>query len=131
MLKDRKKAKKETSYLRNYHDQEIITKVQECYHACHSRTVFTQKIKEILNSRQVLEDGDTGEKIDAKIEKRDHLIDQVVNTNKLRKIEDTIKKTIMIKLNRETVNLTSEVNELRKEKKTLATKTNELIAYIK
>lgn len=33
-----------------------------------------------------------------------------MNTNKLRKIDDTIKKTIIIKLNRETVNLTGEIN---------------------
>jgi hypothetical protein len=50
------------------------------------------------------------------------LIKQVVNTNKLRKIDDNIRRTIMIKLNRETVSLTCEVNELRKEKKKLATK---------
>ena len=36
----------------------------------------------------------------------------------------------MIKLNRETVSLTCEVNELRKEKKKLATKAKELKFYI-
>ena len=44
------------------------------------------------------------------------LIKQVVNTNNLRKIDDHIRRTIMVKLNRETVSLTWEVNELRKEK---------------
>lgn len=47
------------------------------------------------------------QKIDVFVGKRDHLIDQVVNTNKLRKIDDKIKKTLMYKLNRETVSLTS------------------------
>ena len=37
----------------------------------------------------------------------------------------------MIKLNRETVNLTSEVNELRKEKKNLLSKIKELQLFIK
>ncbi len=50
------------------------------------------------------------------------MIKQVVNTNNLRKIDDSIRRTIMVKLNRETVSLTCEVNELRKEKKTLAIK---------
>lgn len=38
--------------------------------------------------------------------KRDYLIKQVVNTNNLRKIDDSIRRTIMVKLNRETVSLT-------------------------
>jgi regulator of replication initiation timing len=59
------------------------------------------------------------------------LIEKVINTNKLRKIDDTIKKTIMIKLNGETVKLTSEVNELRKEKKNLISKTKQLQLNIK
>lgn len=63
--------------------------------------------------------------------KRDHLIKQVVNTNNLRKIDDTIRRTIMIKLNRETVSLTCEVNELRKEKKTLSIKLKEIQTCIK
>ena len=117
--------------MRRYNDQEIISRVQECFHACHSKPVFAQKVKEILNSRQVSSEEGQGENVDGKVGKRDHLIDQVVNTNKLRKIEDTIKKTIMIKLNRETVNLTSEVNELRKEKKNLSTKINDLLASIR
>ena len=60
------------------------------------------------------------------VDKRDYLIKQVVNTNNLRKIDDSIRRTIMVKLNRETVSLTWEVNELRKEKKTLAIKVKEL-----
>lgn len=63
--------------------------------------------------------------------KRDHLIKQVVNTNNLRKIDDSIRRTIMIKLNRETVSLTCEVNELRKEKKTLSIKLKEIQTCIK
>lgn len=54
----------------------------------------------------------------------------MVNTNKLRKIDDSIRRTIMIKLNRETVSLTCEVNELRKEKKKLNTKITELKRFI-
>lgn len=65
------------------------------------------------------------------VEKRDHLIKQVVNTNNLRKIDDSIRRTIMIKLNRETVSLTCEVNELRKEKKTLSIKLKEIHSCIK
>lgn len=34
------------------------------------------------------------------VDKRDYLIKQVVNTNNLRKIDDSIRRTIMIKLNR-------------------------------
>lgn len=59
------------------------------------------------------------------------MIKQVVNTNNLRKIDDTIRRTIMIKLNRETVGLTCEVNELRKEKKTLGFKIKELQNSVK
>lgn len=65
------------------------------------------------------------------MEKRDHLIKQVFNTNNLGKINDNIKRTIMIKLNRETVSLTCEVNELRKEKKTLSIKLKEIHSCIK
>ena len=64
------------------------------------------------------------------VDKRDYLIKQVVNTNNLRKIDDSIRRTIMIKLNRETVSLTWEVNELRKEKKTLAIKIKEIQSSI-
>ena len=63
--------------------------------------------------------------------KRDHLIKQVVNANNLRKIDDNIRRTIMVKLNRETVTLTCEVNELRKEKKTLGVKVKNLMASIR
>jgi hypothetical protein len=38
--------------------------------------------------------------VEVAVEKRDHLIKQVVNTNNLRKIDDSIRRTIMIKLNR-------------------------------
>jgi hypothetical protein len=48
--------------------------------------------------------------VEVAVGKRDHLIKQVVNTNNLRKIDDNIRRTIMIKLNRETVSLTCEVN---------------------
>ena len=34
------------------------------------------------------------------VDKRDYLIKQVVNTNNLRKIDDSIRRTIMVKLNR-------------------------------
>lgn len=74
--------------------------------------------------------GNTEENSEQKTNKRDHLIKQVVGTNNLRKIDDTIRRTIMIKLNRETVSLTCEVNELRKEKKKLGTKIKELKHYI-
>lgn len=40
--------------------------------------------------------------VDENLCKRDHMIKQVMNTNKLRKIDDTIRRTIMVKLNRET-----------------------------
>lgn len=63
--------------------------------------------------------------------KRDHLIKQVVNANNLRKIDDSIRRTIMVKLNRETVTLTCEVNELRKEKKTLGVKLKALLTSIR
>ena len=88
----------------------MVGSVQECFHQCHSKAVFAQKVKDILSVREISQDSDSQDKVDMQIGKRDHLINQVVNTNKLRKIEDTIKKTIMIKLNRETVNLISEVN---------------------
>ena len=42
--------------MRKYSDQEIITRVQECFHACHSESVFAQKVKEIMNSRIVSEE---------------------------------------------------------------------------
>lgn len=37
---------------------------------------------------------------DQAIGKRDYLIKQVVNSNNLRKIDDNIRRTIMVKLNR-------------------------------
>jgi hypothetical protein len=69
--------------------------------------------------------------VQATIGKRDRMISQVINTNKMRKIYNINKKTIMVKLNRETVNLTSEVNELRKEKKFLATRIKDLQASLR
>ena len=57
-----------------------------------------------------VEDANSEAPIEVAVEKRDHLIKQVVNTNNLRKIDDNIRRTIMIKLNRETVSLTCEVN---------------------
>ena len=51
-----------------------------------------------------------GDSTDVAVDKRDYLIKQVVNTNNLRKIDDHIRRTIMVKLNRETVSLTWEVN---------------------
>ncbi|CAM6001234.1 unnamed protein product [Sphagnum balticum] len=74
----------------------------------------------------------TGEQpIEVAVGHRDYLIKQVVNTNNLRKIDDSIRRTIMVKLNRETVSLTCEVNELRKEKKTLISKVRELQSCLK
>ena len=104
--------------------------VLECFHKCHSKQVFSEQAAGILSLHEY--DGkQTEQKMEVKTGKRDHLINQVVNTNKLRKIDDTIRKTIMIKLNRQTVSLTSEVNELRKEKKNLQSKIKELQGSIK
>lgn len=82
----------------------------ETFHECNSKAVFAEKAKKILNTENMDEEMDQEEKNELYVEKRDHLIGQVINTNKLRKIDDTIRKTIMVKLNRETVTLTSEVN---------------------
>ena len=129
-LKQKNKELKKRSFVRRYQIQEIMSRVEECFRECHSKVLFAQKVKDILSVREVSLEGEEEQNVEGKVNRRDHLIDQVVNTNKLRKIEDTIKKTIMIKLNRETVNLTSEVNELRKEKKLLTTRMNELQSYI-
>ena len=76
---------------------------------------------------------DRGEEAPAELAvgKRDHLIKQVVNASNLGNIDDSIRRTIMVKLNRETVTLTCEVNELRKEKKTLGIKIKALTTAIR
>lgn len=117
--------------MRRYKYKEIYTEIIENFHQCYSKPVFAEKVKKILCVDSLERYQDKEQKIEVFVEKRDHLIDQVVNTNKLRKIDDTIRKTIMVKLNRETVNLTSEVNELRKEKKVLTVKVRDLQSCIK
>lgn len=103
----------------------------ENFHQCYSKPVFAEKVKKILSVDNLKDYQDKEQKIEVLVDKRDHLIDQVINTNKLRKIDDTIRNTIMVKLNRETVNLTSEVNELRKEKKGLTVKIRDLQSCIR
>jgi hypothetical protein len=78
-----------------------------------------------------MEDVNMEAPVEVAVGERDHLIKQVTNANNLRRIDDTIRRTIMIKLNRETVSLTWEVNELRKEKKILGIKVNEIETNIK
>lgn len=87
-----------------------------------------ENLNELVNTIDIIsiEDDNTEAPIEVAVEQRDHLIKQVTNANNLRRIDDNIRRTIMIKLNRETVSLTCEVNELRKEKKTLAIKINEI-----
>ena len=61
-----------------------------------------EKIRILSEQIQVKVDG-TGTceaTTEQKVDKRDYLIKQVVNTNNLRKIDDSIRRTIMVKLNR-------------------------------
>lgn len=122
---------KERNYAKKYQDHHKYTQVLECFHTSQSKHEFVDEVCKLLELNDSDLSKENEEKIEGNIGKRDHLIEKVINTNKLRKIDDTIKKTIMIKLNGETVKLTSEVNELRKEKKNLISKTKQLQLNIK
>lgn len=69
------------------------------FHEAANVDLFKERVKEFVT----LVDSNGNEpqpSIDSEIEKRDVLIRKVNNTNDLRKIDDSIRKTIMVKLNR-------------------------------